>query len=179
MRAEKELLLDEITEQIKLNKSFLILSYSRLTANVANAVRRAVAKKGGSVEMTRKRILIKAADKAGIALDLAMLSGHIGLVFAGEDPIETTKVVFKFGQENGQAVQVLGARFEGQLYNAADVEQLSKLPGKNEMRAQLLGVLQAPMADTLAVIEAILSSVVYCIDNKCKKDSPETNSLTE
>ena len=104
-------------------------------------------------------------------LNLAVLPGHIGLVFAGQDPIETTKAVYKFSQESNNALQVVGGRLDGQLYNAADVEKLSKLPGKDEMRAQLLGTLEAPMAQTLAVMEALLASVVYCLDNKCKQES--------
>ena len=50
-----------------------------------------------------------------------------------------------------------------------DVESLSKLPGKDEMRAQLLAYLEAPMAQTLAVMDALLTSVVYCLENKSKQ----------
>lgn len=173
MRPEKQLLLDEITEQIKSNGSFLILSYSGLNANIANNVRRAVAAKGGSVEMTRKRLLVKAAEQAGIALELKMLTGHIGLVFAGEDPIETTKLVFKFSKETEKALIVIGGRIDGQLYNGADVEMLSNLPGKDEMRAQLLATFEAPMAQTLAVMEALLTTVPYCLENKCNQSGSE------
>ncbi len=97
--------------------------------------------------------------------------GISALVFAGNDPFETTKFVFKFSQESDKAMEVIGGRFEGQLYNAAEMETLSKLPSKDEMRAQLLSVLQAPMAQTLAVMDAVLSSVVYCLDNKSKQGS--------
>ena len=171
MRKEKHLLLDEIKGQIEEHGSFVIMSYQRLGANSANAFRGEIAKLGGNIEMVRKRMLVKAADASGITLDVASLPGHIGLVFGGRDPLETTKAVFKFKQENDKVVEVIGGRFEGQLYSGADIEALSKLPGKDEMRAQLLGVLEAPLSQTLAVMEAILSSVVYCLDNKCKQST--------
>jgi large subunit ribosomal protein L10 len=173
MRQEKQLLLEEIKGQIGQFDSFLIMRYLGLTANKANELRREVAKVGGNVEVVRKRILVKAAHAAGMTLDQQALEGHIGLIFIGKDPIETTKMIFKFSEDNEKNVEVIGGRFEGQLYNAADMEKLSKLPGKNEMRAQLLSVLQAPMAETLAVIEALLSSVVFCLDNKSKQDNPK------
>lgn len=169
MRKEKQLLLDEVKGQIEGFGSFVIMSYLGLDANVANDLRRAVAQTGGSVEVMRKRVLIKAAEAAGATLDLSTLPGHIGLVFAGKDPIETAKVVFKFSQDTNKAIEVVGGRFDGQTYNAAQVEQLSQLPGKEEMRAQLLAVLEAPMSQTLAVMEALLTSVVYCLDNKSKE----------
>ncbi len=179
MREEKQLLLDEIKGNIDQNNSFLIMRYLGLTANKANSFRREIAKMGGDVAIVRKRVLLKAADAAGVDLDIKALPGHIGLIFAGRDPIETTKLVFKFSQENGKAVEVVGGRFEGQLYGREDMEKLSKLPGRDEMRAQLLGTLEAPMSQTLAVMQAILTSVVYCLDNKAKQENSETNSLTD
>jgi len=170
MRQEKQLLLNEIKDQIEDYGSFVVMRYLSLNANKANAFRKEVAKFGGSVEVMRKRVLIKAAEAAGVTLDIADLPGHIGLVYSKADPVEMTKMVFKFSQENDKAVQVVGGRFDGTLYNAADVEKLSKLPGKDEMRAQLLSVFEAPMAQTLAVMEALLASVVYCLDNKCKQE---------
>lgn len=171
MRQEKQLLLDEVKQQIQQSDSFLIMSYSGLKAGAAEEFRRNIAKLGGNVEMVRKRLLVRAANESGIKLDLAALPGHIGIVFGGDDPIETTKSVFKFSQEIGQGITVIGGRFDGQQYSGADVELLSKLPGQPEMRAQFLGLLEAPMAQTLAVMDAILSSVVYCLDNKSQQES--------
>lgn len=171
MRQEKQLLLDEVQGHIKMSESFLIMRYKGLSANKANEFRGDISKKGGIVEVVRKRILVKAAQAAGIEIDLDTLEGHISLVFGGKDPLETAKFVYKFSQDNDKAVEVIGGRFEGQLYNAAEMETLSKLPSKDEMRAQLLSVLQAPMSQTLGVMDAVLSSVVYCLDNKSKQDS--------
>jgi large subunit ribosomal protein L10 len=169
MRHEKQFLLNEIKAQIDSSPSFLLMRYQNLSANKAAEFRREIGKIGGNVEVMRKRILVKAALAAGIQLDLKVLEGHIGLVFAGNDPIETTKFVFKFREENEKSISVVGARLDGQLYSGADIEKLSKLPGKDEMRAQLLSVFEAPMAQTLAVMDALLASVVYCLDNKCNQ----------
>lgn len=166
MRPEKQLLLDEIQEEAQKSDSFVIMQYGGLTAIHAEEFRTIIAGKGGSVKVIRKRLLTKAAEQMGIAFNASEFPGHIGVVFAGRDPIETTKAVFSFSEEKGNIVQVLGGRFEGQMYDAAAVEQLSKLPGKDQMRAQLLSVLEAPLSQTLATFEAILTSVIYCLENK-------------
>lgn len=173
MRHEKQLLLDEIKDQINQFDSFLIVKYLRFSANKANDLRRELAKLDGIYEVVRKRVLIKAADDAGIKLDISALPGHIGLISGGRDPFEVTKSVFKFSQENEKVVEVIGGRFEGLLYNAEQVEMLSKLPSKDEMRAQFLSVLEAPMAQTLAVMDALLTSVMHCLENKATQDSAD------
>jgi|NOAtaT_5_FD_contig_31_5292025_length_1044_multi_3_in_0_out_0_2 large subunit ribosomal protein L10 len=173
MRQEKQLLLDEVREQLEKFNSFVILSYSKLSANSANDFRRIIAKNGGSLEVVRKRVLIKAAEAAGVKLDLSTLPGHIGLVFAGPDALETTKLVFKFRQDVPNTVEVVGGKVDGLMYSGADIETLSNLPSKDEMRAQFLGTLEAPLSQTLAVMEAILTSVVYCLDNKSKQEGSD------
>lgn len=179
MREEKQLLKQEILDKIIKHPAFVIMQYAGLTANAANDFRREVRKMGGDVEIVRKRVLVKAAEDAGLNLDFAVLDGHVGLVFLGGDPIETTKFVFKFSKEREKVITVLGGRIEGQLYPGSDVERLSQLPSKNEMRAQFLGLLEAPMSQTLAVMEALLTSVAHCLENKCKKESGSTEGESE
>ena len=170
MRPEKELLKNEIKEKFQRFGSFVIMQYAGLNANAANDFRRAIGKSGGDVEVARKRVLLKAATDAGIELDSSFLSGHIGIVFLGQDPIETTKAVFKFSQDREKVIKVLGGRFDDQMYTGADVERLSTLPSKDEMRAQLLSVLEAPLVQIVNTMDAVLTSVPYCLDNKCKQE---------
>lgn len=173
MRQEKNLLKNEIKDKFEKHGSFVIMNYLKLSANAANAFRRQIRKLGGEVEVVRKRVLLKAAEDAGISLNHSQLEGHIGLVFLGEDPIETTKSVFTFSQENEKSIQVVGGQFDGKIYSGADVERLSTLPGKDEMRAQLLSVFEAPMTHTLSVMVALMTSVPYCLDNKIKLEGGE------
>lgn len=170
MRHEKQFLLDEIKGQLERFSSFVLISHTGLDANKMNTFRRDVGTMKGNVEFVKKTVLVKAADTLGIKLDLDQLPGHIGLILAKQDPIEMTKFVFKFRDENENSVKVVGARIDGAQMNGQDVETLSKLPSKDEMRAQLLAVLEAPLSQTLSVMEALISSVVYCLDNKVKQE---------
>ena len=171
MRPEKQLLLNEIQDKIAGSKAIVLASYKKLEPNASSGFRTNLAKSGGTLEVVKKRVLVKAAQVAGLALDPALLQGHIAVVFANEDPIQTTKTVYQFCKENEEVLEVIGGRFEGALCSANDMKQIADLPSKDEMRAQLLGTLEAPLSQTLAVIESLLSSVVYCLDNKSQQNS--------
>lgn len=166
MREEKKLLLKEIKDKIDGSKAFFITRYRNVDPNKASDFRINLSKIGGEFEVVRKRILIKAMGEAGIKLDESMLEGHIGVVFAKDDPIETTKAIFTFRKENEELLDVTGGRFDGQLCSAKDIETISELPSKEEMRAQLLSVFEAPLSQSLAVMDALLTSVVHCLENK-------------
>lgn len=167
MRPEKQLLLDDIKERLGAAPSFLLARYQSLAANAATDFRSALRSAGGDFEVVRKRVLIKAAAAAEVEIDRDALQGHIGIVFTGEDAVGTTKAVFKFGKES-DAIEVVGGRIDGVNYTAEQVKRISKLPSQDEMRSQLLGLFEAPMAQTLAVCEALLTSVIHCLNNKAQ-----------
>jgi large subunit ribosomal protein L10 len=170
MREEKKLLKKEIANKLQQFQSFVVMQYAGLNANMANEFRREITKLGGDVEVMRKTMLQKAAADADIELQSLSLDGHVGVVFLGEDPLEMVKMVFKFSQDREKVIHVLGGRFDGLLYSSEDVERMSTLPGKDEMRAQLLSIFEAPLSQTLAVMEALLTSVPHCLQNKSEHE---------
>ena len=111
----------------------------------------------------------KAAKEAGITIDKEMLKGHIGIVYSREDTIAIAKAVYKFKKDNDKLLDVLGGLFEGKLCSPSDLEEISTLPSQDEMRAQFLGVLEAPLSGLVSVMEAAMSGVVSCMDQQVQK----------
>ena len=171
MRQEKQLLLDEIKDKIEGSSAIVLTKYQSLTPDLSASFRKALLETGGSFTAVRKRLLWKAAKENGIDLDLDALEGHIGIVVASDDPIPTTKAVFDFAKNNKETLEILAGQFEGRLCSAEEVTAIAKLPSKDEMRAQFLGLLEAPMSQTLSVMEALLTSILHCMENKNKDGS--------
>jgi len=170
MRPEKQFLLDEIQDRIRASKALVIAKYASIEPNVSWQFRGNLAKSGGSIQIVKKRIFQKAAEKCGITVGIDQLEGNIGIIFSSGDPLETTKTVCKFSSDNEGKFVVLFGHIEGQMYSGKDVKALSELPGLDEMRAQLLSVFEAPMSQTLAVMQSLLTSVMYCLENKTQKE---------
>lgn len=176
MRAEKQLLLDEIREKIEGAPSFIFTRYSSFTASKARQLRDLLAEAQGEFEVVRKKVLRKAAEATGNSLEGQALEGHIGVVFAGDDGVAASKALLKFQEEYEETLEILGGRFEGRLCSAQDVAAIARLPSKEEMQAQILGLFEAPLSQTLALMEALLTSVPHCLENKCAK---ENNNISE
>ncbi len=154
MRKEKQLLLDEIKDKIDAAKAMIITSYTALAPNASWVLRDQLAKLGSQLEVVRKRVFLKAAEQSGVKIDETLLKGHVGVVFVGEaDSLPSAKVIFKFSEENSKVLSVLCGQVEGIMRPGSEVEMLSKLPGIDEMRAELIGLFIAPMAQMLSVLE--------------------------
>lgn len=167
MRKEKQLLLNEIKEKIDGSTAMIITRYEKLTPNTSWQLRDLLAKSGGHYEVVRKQVFMKAAEKSGIAIDETMLEGHVGVVFINQpDAMPSTKIIYKFSEENGKILGVICGQIEGKIVPGAELEMLSKLPGIDEMRATLLGLFTSPMSQMLAVLEAVMAEPLSMISQK-------------
>jgi large subunit ribosomal protein L10 len=169
MKREKQLLLEEMKGQIEQSGTFIITQYQKLTGDRAYAFRRELEKVGGYFEVVRKRMLLQATHQMGIEFDSDQLTGHIGLVLGAKDPIEATKIVMKFSESNEESFQLVGGYVEGQKTSRDDVRKLATLPGKEQMRAELLGLFCAPASGVLGAMESLLSGVLYCVDSRARE----------
>jgi large subunit ribosomal protein L10 len=169
MSAEKQALLEEVKEKIDLQDGFILASYDKLDANAIAGMRSELVKAGGDMFVVKKRIFAKAAIDKNITYSLDELEGHVLLAMGKGNFPAVAKELFKVKKET-KALKILGGFFEDKKCAASEVEQISNLPSLDEMRAQILGLLEAPMGQTLATIEALLSSVMHCMENKNLKE---------
>lgn len=171
MRSEKQFLLDEIKDKIQSSNAMIVTNYSSFTSDLAWDFRSRLDKVNSSFEVVKKRVFIKAATKCGIEIDLDHLKDHVGVVFVENEAIDPAKLIYKFNAENGAELSVLFGYLGETKYSSEDVKALSELPTMDEMRSQFISVLQAPMSESLSVMQALLTSVMYCLQNKSEQSS--------
>jgi large subunit ribosomal protein L10 len=158
MRDEKKILLDEIKEKIDGSTALIVTRYEKLPPNGSWTLRDRLGKLGCQYEVVRKRVFLKAAEQAGIHIEESLLLGHIGVAFVAEsEAVSSAKVLLKYSEENAQAIQFLLGKIEGKIVPGSEVEMLARLPGIDEMRAQFIALLVAPMSQLLSVFEAAMA----------------------
>ncbi|MCB1212928.1 MAG: 50S ribosomal protein L10 [Chlamydiia bacterium] len=171
MKQDKTLLKDEIKKGLSGATSVLLLRYTGLTAKIANDLRTKLCESSARFEVVPKRLLIKAASDIDLDLDLAVLGGHIAVIYATGDIVGATKSALEFSKENNNLLELIGGQSLGIYYNAEQVIMLSKLPSLDEMRAQLLATFVAPMSQTVSVMQGLLTAVMHCLQNKVDKEN--------
>lgn len=169
MRQEKQLLLDEVKEKIEGSKGFIITSYKALTAEKNRNFRDVVAPLG-EFEVVKKRVFAKAAEAMGYKFNVKQFQGHVGVLFAKHDTTALSKATLDYSDSNDKAFEILGGVIDGALCSGEDVVAVAKLPALPELRAQFLALLASPMQETIGTLQSALTSVLYCMDEKSKKE---------
>lgn len=170
MSAEKQALLDEVTDRIDLYQGFILASYDKLTANTLAEMRKSLVKVGGDMFVVKKRVFVKAALEKGVSYSLDQLEGHVLFAMGKGNFTAVAKEMFKV-KDQTKALNILGGYFEENKYEASQVELISKLPSLDEMRALFIGLLTAPMSHTLSTIDAKLASEGHSLENNESKET--------
>ena len=169
MRLEKTSILNEITERLQASDCTIGLSYGGLTVAELYELRKAVLPLEGRCTIAKNTLIAKAAKDLGWADITSMLTGPSAVVTGKGDVAELATIVCQFVKTHNKAA-VKGGALEKAALSAEDVDNLSKLPGKDQMRAQLLATLMAPATNLVRIFVAPAQSVLYVLKAKEEKD---------
>ena len=170
-RAGKNELIGEVKGKFDKATSAVLLDYKGI--NVENLTKlRASFRKAGVEYKVVKNTLVKQALKESSysgKLDDALV-GMTGIAWSYEDPSAAAKVVKAFKKDAGDAgekLKVKAGLIDGSVLDANAVEnQLANMPGKDELRAQLLAPLQAPLSQFVMLLNAPAQNFVYLLSAK-------------
>ena len=162
MRIEKIAILNEVVERVKDSDYCFIVNHGGVTVAQLAKLRSDLRKVDSRLLVVKNTYLAKVAKEKGWSDEVyAMLSGPTAVVIGKGEPTAVAKAVMDFvgDKELAGKASVKGADYDSKIVDAAMVEALSKIPGKNELRATLLMLLKEP-ATRLARI----------LSEKAKKD---------
>lgn len=157
-KKQKEEIVAETTERVRLSKSIVFAEYTGLTVKESMELQREMRKNGGSLRVMKKTLLSIALKSAGIPVNAKELPGQIVTAFS-PDEVGAAKTLVEFAKTHKALVVSSGALGEKAL-SAEEVVALSKLPSLLELRAQLAGTLAAPIAGFARTLSGTLSGFV-------------------
>jgi large subunit ribosomal protein L10 len=167
-RAEKQVTIREIQEVISQNEAFYLVDFKGLKVKEISALRDRVRETSGQMRVVKNTLLKKAAEGTDLSGAGEWMEGPTALAWAPLDPIPLAKALVTFAKGNPH-LKVKGGVVDGKAVGAADVETLSKLPGLNGIRAQLLGLIQAPATKLATILQTPARNVAVCLSERGKQ----------
>ena len=127
-------------------------------------------KEGAAYKVVKNRLAQKALDGNGAVEGAAALfKGPVGIAYA-PDPVTAAKVASQYAKEHDKLVLVGG--FMGEtLLDAKGVDALAKLPSLDQLRAKLVGLIQAPATRIAGVVQAPAAQLARVFAAYAAKDA--------
>ncbi len=164
-KADKERLIEELTERLRAADTLLVADYRGLTNSQLAGLRVELLKHGAKLTVVKNTLTRRAAEAAGAEGLLALLEGPTAIAFveAEGNPVAVAKALSDAVRET-KILVLRGGVLSGNPISGEEIESLAKLPPLDILKAQLVGVIVAPLSQLAAVLNAPVQNLVGLID---------------
>lgn len=162
-RQKKQAILDDYAEGLADAKHAFILGYQGISVPQVTTLRSRIRAQGAKYVVIKNTLALRAVDGRPLAKLGDRFSGPTAIAFGGEDPVALAKVLTEFAKE-APVLQFKGALLEGQALDGAAVKEIAALPGREELIAKLLYLLQSPITRFVRVLAAVPQQFVAVLD---------------
>jgi large subunit ribosomal protein L10 len=152
-RADKQEELNDLEAAFKGTESAILVDYKGLKVPEVTELRRQVRKVQANYKVVKNTLAKRALKGTKFEALSDHFAGTTAVAYAGEDPVALAKVLTTFAKTT-PALQIKAAVVQGRAIKAGEVTELASLPGKPELYAKLLFLLQAPMVQLVSVLNA-------------------------
>ena len=150
----KQPIVDQIAEEIKDAQSVVLVDHRGLTVAQDTELRKQL-REAGVVYKVYKNTMIRFAGK-GTAFEALEpnLEGPTALAVSKTDATAPARILCKFAK-NAKALELKAGVVEGTLYDVDALNELAKIPSREELLSKLLGSLQSPITNLARVLNQI------------------------
>ncbi|MEZ0395838.1 MAG: 50S ribosomal protein L10 [Anaerolineales bacterium] len=142
-KQQKQAMLAEYQEWLGKSQAVILVEYTGVKMADLDAIRAKAREAGGEFHIVKNTLAKLALEQAGFHIPAGALEKSTAMGFAFTDPAAFAKA-FSEATKSMEAVKVKAGFMGAQVLGPAEVKALANLPPLPVMRAQLLGVLQAP-----------------------------------
>jgi large subunit ribosomal protein L10 len=160
-RAAKKELVAELNEVFRANSVVVVAHYSGLTVAEMQKLRMQMKQAGAQVKVAKNRLAKIALDGTDAAVVTPLLKGPTVIAYSG-DPVAAPKVAADFAKTNDKFV-ILGGAMGKTALNPDGVKALAALPSLDELRAKLVGLIQAPATKIAQLVNAPAAKVARVV----------------
>ena len=153
--AQKQQVVAELAEQIKNSAAGVIVNYQGITVDADTAMRKALRQAGVKYVVMKNTLTGRACDQVGYGDLKQYLTGMTAIAISENDPVVAAKVLKEYASKV-ESFNILAGYVDGEVIDAAKVNDLAEIPSKEVLISKLLGSIRSPLYSFAYAIQAVV-----------------------
>ncbi len=160
-RPEKIEMVSELKEMLN-SETLILTSYTGLDVKSIAELRKKLRESGIGYKVVKNTLLIRAAADTPALPLVEGLVGQTAVAYTDADPVTAAKTLQEF-TKGARPIVIKSGLVDGQIYDAAQIEALSKVPAKEVLYSMLVGGLQGPITGVVSTLKNMISQLVFTL----------------
>jgi large subunit ribosomal protein L10 len=168
-REKKERFVEEYRELLQKSSAIFLTNYGGMSVKEMEALRVKISEAQGRINVTKNTLLRIAMEESDLAPPVELLNGQVATSFALGEASTLAKILVEQAKAN-EKLKIIGGMLGNRELTPAEVESLATLPSLDQLRAQILGLINAPAQGIVSAVTNGVRQVVNVLDAYAKKD---------
>lgn len=166
-RAQKGQVVESLNEVFANAGVIVVAHYSGMSVADMNALRSRMREAGGKFKVAKNRLAVRALEGTSAGGIAPLFKGPTGIAYS-TDPVAAAKAAVDYSKENKSFV-ILGGAMGESVLTADAVQALAELPSLDQLRAKIVGLLNAPATKIAGVVQAPAGQLARVINAYAQK----------
>ena len=165
-KERKAEVVNQVSDLLSGSKMTVFARYAGTSVKSMQQLRSDARPNGTVVKVVKNRLFkqaLQSSDKFK-DIDISQFSGQLLYAFNSQDDVAPAQSLAAFAKQEPQIEFVGGLNADGQLLSAEDIKQLASLPSKDQLRAQLVGTIGAPLSGFVNVLSGNVRGVLNVLN---------------
>ena len=162
-REEKGKIVENLKEKLDKAAGLVLTNYHGLSVSQMQELKKELKGAGAEFTVAKNTLISRASKQSDTAIPQESLEGPTAILFSFGDPIEPIKKLAEFIKKYELPSIKLGF-FEGKELSKEAVLELSRIPGRNELYAKVVGSLNSPIFGLVNTLNGNLRNLVYVLE---------------
>ena len=162
-KEQKQKKIEKLQEAIAKQKAMVFVSFSGLKAQDLENLREELNQAGAKIMIAKKSLADLAFKQEKINFEKQEFEDELAIIFGFEDELAPIKAVYNFSKEKDN-LKIISGYVESEKAGAEEIITLAQLPSKQELYANLVGSLSAPISNFVNVQKQNIKGLFYAFD---------------